>query len=76
MPKYIEIHLNTSKYVAAARVEDGDEPPWTQHSGMVTVLFCALIDSTAEIYGILNPKKNAMVSRSTSGIGQKFAGTI
>jgi hypothetical protein len=24
--------LNTSKYVAAARVEDGDEPPWTQYS--------------------------------------------
>jgi hypothetical protein len=43
---------------------------------LVEVLFCALIGSTAEIYGIPNPRKNARVSRSTSGIGQKFAGTI
>jgi len=26
--------------------------------------------------GIPNPRKNARVSRSTSGIGPKFAGTI
>jgi hypothetical protein len=43
---------------------------------LVKVLFCALIGSTAEIYGIPNPKKNAKVSRSTFGIGKKFAGTI
>jgi hypothetical protein len=43
---------------------------------LVKVLFCALIDSTAELYRLPNPRKNARESRSTSGIGQKFAGTI
>ena len=46
---------------------------------LVKVLFCALIDSTAEIYGIPknpNPRQNVRVSRSTSGIEQKYAGTI
>jgi hypothetical protein len=39
-------------------------------------LFCALIDSTAKTHGIPNPRKNVRVSRSTSGIGKRFAGTI
>ncbi len=43
---------------------------------LVKVLFCALIDSTAETYRFPNPRKNARISRSTYGIGKKFAGTL
>ena len=41
MPEYIQIYLNTSKHDDAARVEDGDEPPWTDYrasTGQTTVL--------------------------------------
>ncbi len=39
-------------------------------------LFCALIDFTAAIYKIQNPRKNAGVLKRTYGTGLKFAGII
>ena len=39
-------------------------------------LFCVLIVSTAEIYKIQSPRKNAWVLKLTYGTGLKFAGII
>jgi hypothetical protein len=39
-------------------------------------LFCVLIDFTAAIYKIQNPRKNAWVLKCTYGTGLKFAGII
>ena len=43
---------------------------------LVKRLLCAPIDSTADICRNPSPRKNVKVSKSTSGIGQKFAGII
>ena len=41
---------------------------------LVKLLFCAPIDSTAENCRKPSPRKSVKVSKSTSGIGRKFAG--
>ena len=49
-------------------------PGLTKEHLLVKLLFCAPIDSTAEKCRNPNPTKSVNVSKSTSGIGRKFAG--
>ena len=49
-------------------------PGLTKEHLLVKLLFCAPIDSTAENCRNPSPRKSVKVSKSTSGIGRKFAG--
>ena len=49
-------------------------PGLTTEHLLVKLLFCAPIDSTAENCRKPSPRKSVKVSKSTSGIGRKFAG--
>ncbi len=61
-----------SKIVFAARVEDGDDPPWTQLSARTgeSILLLAYRFYRRELQ-IPKPRNNAWVLKSTSGTGQK-----